>query len=117
MARIKTTSSNGSSRKIRPALTPEARENQMIALAMDLVEQRLIDGTASSQETTHFLKLATEKTKLENARMAKQIELDDAKIKHIEAEENKDQLFKEAIDAMRMYSGNGSVPNDDEEDY
>ena len=50
---------------MRPALTPEARENQLISLAIDLVEQRLIDGTASAQETTHFLKLASRKAKLE----------------------------------------------------
>ena len=54
MAKVKTTTSNSkSTRKIRPALTPEARENQLISLAVDLVEQRLLDGTASSQETTH----------------------------------------------------------------
>lgn len=47
---------------MRPALTPEARENQMISLAMDLVEKRIREGTASSAETTHFLKLATSKT-------------------------------------------------------
>ena len=55
MAKAKKADSAKTTRKIRPALTPEARENQMIALAVDLVEQRLLDGTASSQETTHFL--------------------------------------------------------------
>ena len=64
MARQKAASSNPLP-KLRPALTPEARENQMAALAMDLVEQRLRDGTASSQETTHFLKLVSSKAKLE----------------------------------------------------
>lgn len=53
------TSSSGSSKKMRPALTPEARENQMISLAVDLAEQQLRDGTASSQVITHFLKLGT----------------------------------------------------------
>ena len=64
MAKTKKTTSNPS-RKMRPALTPEARENQLISLAVDLVEQRLIDGTASSQETTHFLKLGSMKNRLE----------------------------------------------------
>lgn len=117
MAKIKPTSTVNSNKNIRPALTPEANENQMISLAMDLVRQRLIDGTASSQETTHFLKLATEKSRLENARMSKQIELDDAKIKHMEAEENREQLFLEAINAMKKYSGQGDVEEYDEEDY
>ena len=49
----------------RPALTPEARENQLISYAVDLVEQRLLNGTASSQETTHFLKLGSMKNRLE----------------------------------------------------
>ena len=43
-------------RKTRPALTPEAREKQLVALAVDLVEKRLREGTASSQEVTHILK-------------------------------------------------------------
>ena len=55
MAKVK--NDNTPKRKIRPALTPEARENQLIALAVDLVEKRLIEGTASSKETTHLLKL------------------------------------------------------------
>ena len=65
MAKAKKADSAKTTRKIRPALTPEARENQMIALAVDLVEQRLLDGTASSQETTHFLKLGSMKNRLE----------------------------------------------------
>ena len=51
--------------KIRPALTPEARENQLISIAYDLVEKRLLEGTASSQETTHFLKLGSTKERKE----------------------------------------------------
>ena len=69
MAKVtKTKPSNSPRKKRRPALSPEARENQLIALAVDLVEQRLIDGTASSQETTHFLKLGSTKNQLEMAK-------------------------------------------------
>ena len=107
MAKRKPTSSPGTTRKRRPALTPEARENQLIALAIDLVEQRLIDGTASSQETTHFLKLASSKSKLETRLLEKEIEFKSAKTKQIENEEHREALFKEAIDAMKRYSGNG----------
>lgn len=64
MAKAKSSQPSGNTRQIRPALTPEARQNQLIALATDLVEKRLIEGTASSQETTHFLKLATQEAKL-----------------------------------------------------
>ena len=65
MAKVKSSTPLSSPKPRRPALTPEARENQLISLAIDLVEQRLIDGTASSQETTHFLKLASTKAKIE----------------------------------------------------
>ena len=96
-----------SQKKIRPALTPEARENQLIALAIDLVEQRLIDGTASSQETTHFLKLASSKAKLEKERLELENELTKAKTKSIQQSDRLEALYIDAIDAMRRYSGHG----------
>lgn len=96
----------------RPALSPEARENQMIAYAMDLVEQRLIDGTASSQETTHFLKLATSKSKLENQLLEAQTEMAIAKKEALQSQKRQEEMFAEAIKAFRTYSGNG-----DSDDY
>ena len=54
MGKTKVVSSSGSTRRMRPALTPEARENQMISLAMDVAEERLRNGTASSQEKDHL---------------------------------------------------------------
>lgn len=98
---------SGSKPKRRPALSPEARENQLISLAVDLVEQRLIDGTASSQETTHFLKLATTKAKLEKEILEKQKELLTAKTEAMQSAKNVEKLYSEAISAMRRYSGNG----------
>lgn len=99
--------------KLRPALTPEARENQMIALAMDLVEQRLRDGTASSQETTHFLKAASNKHKLEMERLKLENELVAAKTKALANAEEIKVLYEDAIKAMRRYAGHG----DGEEEY
>lgn len=101
-------------KKIRPALTPEAREQQLIALAVDLVEQRLIDGTASSQETTHFLKLASSKAKLERERLELENELTKAKTKSLQSADRIELLYKEAIDAMRRYSGQSNA--DERED-
>ena len=106
MAKSKKTQQS-SQKKIRPALTPEARENQLIALAIDLVEQRLIDGTASSQETTHFLKLASSKAKLEKERLQLENELTKAKTKSIQQSDRLEALYIDAIDAMRRYSGHG----------
>ena len=90
---------------MRPALSPEARENQMISLAMDLVEERLRNGTASSQETTHFLKLASTKEQLEKAKLEKEIQEKEAKIKSLESSQHSEELYREAINAFRSYSG------------
>lgn len=116
MARVKAANSNPNpTPKLRPALNPDARENQMIALAMDLVEQRLRDGTASSQETTHFLKLASPKNKLEQERLKLENELTAAKTKAIADAEEIKVLYEEALKAMRRYGGHGD--EDDDYDY
>lgn len=115
MAKVKAANSSAPKRKLRPALNPEARENQMISLAMDLVEQRLIDGTASSQETTHFLKLATTKAKLENTILEKQKELITAKTEALQSQKRMDEMYAEAIKAMRQYGGHGDSEDDYEE--
>ena len=107
MAKTKKVSASDSSKKIRPALTPEARENQLIALAVDLVEQRLLDGTASSQETTHFLKLGSIKNRLEMEKLKEENKLLQAKTESIQSAKRVEELYAEAINAMRRYSGNG----------
>lgn len=114
MAKVKTTNTNEIKRP-RPALTPEARENQLISLAIDLVEQRLIDGTASSQETTHFLKLASRKAKLEAERAELENELIKAKTLNLRDQADIKTLYKDAIAAMRKYSGNSSSEDEDYE--
>ena len=101
---------------MRPALTPEARENQLISLAIDLVEQRLIDGTASAQETTHFLKLASRKAKLEAERAELENELIKAKTQSIRDQADMKTLYKDAIEGMRRYGGHGDYEEEDEYD-
>ena len=74
----------------RPAITPEARENQLISLAVDLAERQLREGTASSQVITHYLKLGSTREKLERERLEEENKLLRAKYKAIEnAEEVK----------------------------
>lgn len=104
MTKVKTASST---RKMRPALSPEARENQMISLAMDLAEQQLRDGTASSQLITEFVKRGSTKARLEKEILAEQKELMKAKTKAIESQEEMKELYAEALKAMRNYSGQG----------
>lgn len=106
MGKAKVSSSSEHVRKpVRPALTPEARENQMIALAVDLAEQQLIDGTASSQVITHYLKLGTTKERLEKEKIENENKLLLAKVKALETAEQSATMYAEALRAMRSYAG------------
>lgn len=102
MAKVNQTKPN---KKIRPALTPEAREKQMIALAMDRAEQQLLDGTASSQVITHFLKLGSERERLERERLEEENQLLRAKTKALEDSADMKEMYEKAIKAMRDYAG------------
>lgn len=104
---------SGSKRKIRPAITPEARENQLISLAYDLIEQRLLDGTATSQETTTIAKLGSEKSRLEKEILKKQKELMEAKTEALKSAKRVEELYANALTAMRHYSGNYDDTFDD----
>lgn len=101
------------SRRRPPATTPEARENQLIALAVDLAEQQIRDGTASSQVITHFLKLGSTKEKLEKDILEQQHDLIKAKTESIRSAKRVEELYKNALDAMRMYTGNPVVQDED----
>lgn len=117
MGKVKASSSPEPIKKsIRPALTPESRENQMIALAMDLVEQRLLNGTASSQETTHFLKLGTTIARLEKEKVENENKLLQAKVKAYESQERGDAKYDEVLRALRTYNGH-EVDDDDSDIY
>ena len=111
MAKVKAASSSSSTRKIRPALAPEARENQMIALAVDLAEKQLMEGTASSQVITHFLKLGSSKAELEREKLAMENELIRAKTESIQSQKKMEEVYLNALNAMKRYSGHG---DDDE---
>lgn len=89
----------------RPAFTPEVRESQLISLAVDLAEQQLIDGTASAQVITHFLKLGTANAKLEREKLERENKLLEAKTKAIESTEKIEALYSEAIRAIKEYGG------------
>ena len=105
MAKGKAVNSSESSKKMRPALTPEARENQMISLAMDLAEQQLLDGTASSQLITEFVKRGAIKARIEKEILEKQKELIEAKTQNLQSAKRIEELYSNALNAMRNYSG------------
>lgn len=98
--------------KVRPALTLESNENNLIYLATKLAEKQLSEGTASSQVITHYLKLGTVRAQLEKEKLERENELLKAKTEAIKSAEKSEELFAEAIRAMRTYSG---VKKDEDE--
>ena len=103
-------------KSIRPALSDENRETRMISLAMDVAEKQLLEGTASSQVITHFLKLGTTKAKLELEREKKETALIEAKTQNLKSMERIEALYANDLSAMKSYSGQGGL-EEDEEDY
>lgn len=93
--------------RVRPALTPESRENQLIALSVDLAEKQLREGTASSQVITHFLKLGSTKNQLELEKIRHENALLEAKTQSIQSAKRVEELYENALNAMRDYSGHG----------
>ena len=100
--------SKSEKKPLRPALTPEARENQLIALAVDLAEKQLMEGTASAQVITHYLKLGSSKEKLEKELLEQQKAFVAAKTESYQTAKHIEELYSQALDAMRIYSGKAS---------
>lgn len=92
-------------RKNPPALTPETRENQLVSLAVDLAEKQLMEGTASSQVITHYLKLGSTKERIEKEILERQKDLIEAKTKALYSAQRIEELYANALDAMRNYTG------------
>lgn len=91
--------------KRKAARTPEARENQLISLAYDLAEQRLINGTASSAEVVQLMKWGSRQSRLEQELNETKIELMKAKKEAIESSKRFEEMFQEAMGAFRRYNG------------
>lgn len=96
-----------------PSPTPEGRENQLIALAYDLAEKQMREGTASSQVISHFLKLGSTKDRLEREILFEQKKLISAKTGAIESQANAEELYAEAIKAFGLYTGEDSDQDED----
>ena len=110
MAKTKRMSSQSrTTDRVRPALTPESRENQLIALSVDLAEKQLREGTASSQVITHFLKLGSTKNQLELEKIRHENALLEAKTQSIQSAKRVEELYENALNAMKDYSGHGGT--------
>lgn len=88
---------------MNPAPSNDARENQLIALAINLAEKQLMEGTASAQVITHYLKLGSSKERLEKELLEKQKELVDAKTQNLQSSKHTEELYSKALDAMKSY--------------
>lgn len=118
MGRPKIAKSPSKKAASHPARTPEARENQLISLAYDLAEERLREGTATSAEVVHFLKLGSLKERQELELNKKKMELMTAKTEALQSAKRVEELYGAAIEAMRRYSGasSGMEYEDDDPD-
>lgn len=105
-----------STRKAAPAKSIEGREQQMIALAMDLAEKKLRDGTASNMLICHFLRYGSTQNKLEQEDKKADVELKKAKVESIHAQRATEEMFAEAISALKGYQGNMFNGEDDYDD-
>ena len=89
----------------RPATTIEGRENQLVSLAIDLAEKQMADGTASSQVITHYLKLGSTRERLEQERLAGENKLLESKVAAMESVKKVEELYANALIAMKAYKG------------
>jgi hypothetical protein len=99
----------------KPATTPEGRENELVSQAVDLAEKQIRSGTASSQVITHFLKLGSTRERLEQQRLEHENELTRVKIEALESQKRVEELYMEALTAMRSYAGDLEPPQLDDE--
>jgi len=104
-------------RKRRPATTPEARENQMISNAIDLAEKQLLEGNASAQVITHYLKLGSTREALEQERLSNENAVLRAKVEAMGSAKRVEELYAAALDAMRNYAGRGLEDDEDPENF
>lgn len=117
MAARRTSEANSSKTRRRPGTTPEAREKQLTSLAVDLAEEQLRNKTASAQVITHYLKMGSSREALEQERLRNENILLKVKKENMEAERRTEELYAEALIAMKRYQGQTPPEVDDDEDY
>jgi hypothetical protein len=105
-----------SGRRGRPATTLENRENQLVSLAVDLAEKQLVEGTASAQVISHYLKLGSTREQLEQDRLLNENELLRAKVENMASAKRVEELYEAALNAMKTYAGQELDRYDEYED-
>lgn len=87
----------------RPATTPEAREGQLVSLAVDLAEKKLRDGSAPPSMVIHYLKLGTTREQLEQERLKQENIMLQAKAQALASSARSEETLQRAIDAFTSY--------------
>lgn len=100
-------------KKIRPAITPEAREQQLINLATNAAEEMLLNGTAPPSIIVHYLKLGSTRERMEQARLSKEVELAQAKTEALQSAKRMEDMYKEAMTMLREYTGQEEYIDED----
>ncbi|QAU06245.1 hypothetical protein SEA_RICKMORE_10 [Gordonia phage Rickmore] len=116
MARRKDSEEKASNNRRRPATTPDSRENQLIAAAVDLAEKQIREGTVSSQVLTHYLKLGSSRERLEQERLRNENHVLKAKADAMASAKKVEELYGMALSAMRSYAGQDPVSLGDDFD-
>lgn len=111
----RTTDKRAAKRRLKPAETLEGRENQLISLAVNLAERQLMDGTASAQVISHYLKAGSTREILERERLQRENELLRAKVESMASAKRIEELYEDALNAMRTYAGQEPIEFDDED--
>lgn len=101
--------------KSRPATTLDAREQQLVSLAVDLAEQQIRDGTASAQVITHFLRLGTTRERLEQEKLRRENLLLEGRTEELSSKGRIEELYKSALNSMRDYGGHEPLVDDDDD--
>ena len=113
----KTTMEDPPRRRRRQAQTPEERENQLISLALDRVEERMMNRTATAQEYIQFIRMASSKARAEADKVALELELVKAKTENLRMQQRNDEMFANALKAFKRYSGASEDDDEEEELY
>ena len=101
----------------RPAATtPDGRERQLISHAVDLAERQLLDGSASAQVISHYLKLGSSRERLEQERLEEEVHHLQMKTEALASQKRVEEMYAEALNAMRAYAGHEIVEDDPYDD-
>lgn len=100
-----------------PAVSIEAREDQLISLAVDMAEKQLREGTASAQVLVHYLKLGSTRERIEKEIMEEQKKLLEAKTESLQSAKRMEELYGQAIEAMQSYRSGVTVTDEENEEY